>query len=537
MSNNNSRQSSRQASRRNSAQSEYDDWYDGDDVQRPWPEKMGQLIHDQSAAINMALKTTATEAEKEQARKEAKKRIGSEAIRETISMIEPSMDNKFEKLITKRRKRETLPSFNFANSENSTNLNSIIKRTDKIYEGKLTYNDRNWISFLKFVIKEQQRNKLSQDDVIEILRIKLDPYDFEIFETRVEVDGFFKAFDYLRKTYIARPANGDKIKAFHQHKLQFQNMAESLRVLQKKATYAFPKFTYDQIDEKIFDYILVNIKGAMLDKIIDEDEKRNDLIEAGFHCEKLRGEELFDFMETYVKENMKRTFVRNVNSEKEEKDLSNKFKQIWSKLDENEKTQKMLVNNVESMQQNTKPNYSAQKNNENDNKKNTYNKNKGNKNNNRKETEVVHSGGPNYKAAVAMLYNQNPLDKVKDVFFYINKITNDQNRRFRNKITVREKRNNWKPKVEWVGDKYKPDSPAYNGPIFKTQDNRAYLTYNCLQWFNKRCIACGLTTCYDPYGTHCPGRGYEITWSICGNCNRSYHKTAECKVYLEETKN
>ena len=100
MSNNNSRQSSRQASRRNSAQSEYDDWFDGDDIQRPWPEKMGQLIHDQSAAINMALKTTATEAEKEHARREAKKRIGSEAIRETISMIEPAMDNKFEKLIT-----------------------------------------------------------------------------------------------------------------------------------------------------------------------------------------------------------------------------------------------------------------------------------------------------------------------------------------------------------------------------------------------------------------------------------------------------
>ena len=76
-----SRQGSRQGSRRSSVHSEYDDWVDGDPVQRPWPQKMGQLIHDQSAAINMALKTTATEEEKEAARKEAKKRIGSEAIR------------------------------------------------------------------------------------------------------------------------------------------------------------------------------------------------------------------------------------------------------------------------------------------------------------------------------------------------------------------------------------------------------------------------------------------------------------------------
>ena len=310
-----SRQGSRQGSRRSSVHSEYDDWVDGDPVQRPWPQKMGQLIHDQSAAINMALKTTATEEEKEAARKEAKKRIGSEAIRNTINSIEPAIDGKLEKLITKKKKKETLPSFDFEESTDSSELNSIIKRVDKIYDGKLTFNSKNWIHFLKFLIKEQKRNKLSQDDVIEILRIKLDPYDFEIFETRVEVDGFDNAFEDLRKTYVTKPALSSKIKEFHQYKLQ-GDFPQALRMLHTKAKYAYPKLTCSQIDEKVFDYLLVNLRDVLLDKMLEEEEKRNDLIEAGFACEKLRGEELFDFLEECAKES--NTYVRYCSTEEEE---------------------------------------------------------------------------------------------------------------------------------------------------------------------------------------------------------------------------
>ena len=71
-----------------------------------------------------------------------------------------------------------------------------------------------------------------------------------------------------------------------------------------------------QIDEKVFDYLLVNLRDVILNKMLEEDEKRNDLIEAGFACEKLRGEELFDFLEECAKES--NTYVRYCSTEEEE---------------------------------------------------------------------------------------------------------------------------------------------------------------------------------------------------------------------------
>ena len=45
-----------------------------------------------------------------------------------------------------------------------------------------------------------------------------------------------------------------------------------------------------------------------------------------------------------------------------------------------------------------------------------------------------------------------------------------------------------------------------------------------------------LKTCYNPCDIHYSGKGYEITWNICANCNRLYHKTAKCKIFLEKQK-
>merc|ERR1711963_1166910 len=90
------------------------------------------------------------------------------------------------------------------------------------------------MGFLKFLIKEQKKNKLSQDDVIEILRIKLEPYDFEIFETRVEIDGFFKAFEYLRKTNIARPQMATKLKHFINTNFNFKTLLNHYECFRKK---------------------------------------------------------------------------------------------------------------------------------------------------------------------------------------------------------------------------------------------------------------------------------------------------------------
>ena len=133
-----------------------------------------------------------------------------------------------------------------------------------------------------------------------------------------------------------------------------------------------------------------------------------------------------------------------------------------------------------------------------------------------------------------MLFKQYPLDEKKDVNFYVNKITKESNPHYRAEIKIRPRKIGWKPTVNWVGDRYEPDGPEISGNIFKIFGNKSYLTYTILKFFENRCIACGLTTCFDPHGKYCPARGQDTTWMPCQSCNRAFHRTAGCQAYIKE---
>ena len=67
----------------------------------------------------------------------------------------------------------------------------------------------------------------------------------------------------------------------------------------------------------------VNLRDPLFSKMIEEDAKREMLIKKGFNCSKLRGIELFDFLEEKARENLpNKTYVRAVGVEELDKKLS-----------------------------------------------------------------------------------------------------------------------------------------------------------------------------------------------------------------------
>ena len=263
----------------------------------------------------------------------------------------------------------------------------------------------------------------------------------------------------------------------------------------------------------IFDYYKVHLKGKLLREVLDKDIERENAIQTGSTNTRFRGREVCEFIETYAKKNYHQNYdVKMVKQE----DFSQKINEIDAKLKAIDSRQYSAVNNVNT---NTK---SSQR----------SNVNKGN--DSFQSKFLVHSGGPRYKEAVKMLYRQFPIDSNRTTIQYIDKWVDTGNKKFKNSIPVRPVKPGSKPNVIWHGDKYEPDSPPFNGPIFKIQGTRSFLTYEILLYLSDKCIACGLKTCFDPYGKHCPMKMAELSWSICKNCETSFHKTSQCRTYIKE---
>ena len=534
-----SRHNSAPTSRRNSAQSEYDDWFDAYDRnvqmerEEEGPQEVGKILHNVNVALCKALKKDMSDDQRDEVRRMTKKTTGQEAINKAVRSI-PTMhqfQNQFDHIVSYKQIKEPMPEFDFLDSLDSKELNNICKRANIIFEGKLAIDSPKLHSFLKFLIKEQRARHLSVNDVLEIMRIKFDPSDFENFENQVEINGFEIAFYELKECFVQQPLASDKKRTFHQFKLDFSNLKTSLRKMAWEAKNAYPMDSMYDIDEKVFEFLMSNIREPLFSRIVDENEKREYWNKRGFKIARLRNAELFDFTEKIANEMLQKRYVRNL-SEGAEKNLSKqitsqnqRIEAICSDLEETKNQTTRLVNNVQTAP--PKP-PSNQKN------KGQNKKGGGKPKGKYQKPDWVASGSPRYKEAVQMLYQQYPLTDDKDVFYHICIITDNGNKRYTTPIEKRPRKVGWKPTVTWHGNRYETDSPPIKCDLYKIVGNKSYLTYDILKFFEDKCIACGLRSCFDPYGKHCPGNSYETTWSVCYNCGNGFHKTGACLAYVKE---
>ena len=91
-------------SRRSSTTSQPDEFFDAIDV--PLMDKLGTILHNNNAAIMVALDPKATDEEKEQARFESKLTSGPAAVRKTMRFVEKQLnenlfDSKFGEKFSK----------------------------------------------------------------------------------------------------------------------------------------------------------------------------------------------------------------------------------------------------------------------------------------------------------------------------------------------------------------------------------------------------------------------------------------------------
>lgn len=544
------------ASRSSSVGSVKDEWFDADD--REWPDIIERILNNSNAGLIQALDPKLSDKEKLNARKLVKLSTGKAMVSKAIEQIkkdqkekakpqyysDPKVDEKIGCLVTRQKREEKIPNFKFDEKTKNKHdeLNNIIKRIDKIYEKKLNSESPNLDSFVRFLVQEQRRSDLSQDDVIELLRIKLEPIDFETFEQQVKANGFAEAFDEFCDTYVKQGKQNEKVIEFHQFRMNFSKIDESLIQLRTKAKMAYPTFKRAEIDEKVYDYLKVNLREPILSLMLEEAEHRESLRTQGIQCKLLRGRELNKFIEKAFRENPRKQNynIRNVNvvKPKEYHDELRNLRSDMEKLGDAVSTKeyrddlKQLRSDMEKLceQISGATIRMVQKD---DSGRDFSRNNNYSKRTSQIRSENIYSGGPNYKEAVLNLYKQFPLDPTKTVVFYIKNITQEQMPRFRNKFDERIITPGHNPGVTYVGTRYKPDSEEFKGILFRKYGTKTYLTYDALRYFNERCIACGLTSCFDPYGKHCPGKNYEATWSVCANCNRGFHKTAECNAFLE----
>ena len=491
-----SRHNSAPTSRRNSAHSEYDDWHDAYDSEgslereKEGPQEIGRLFHNTNVALCKALRKDLTDDERNEARRMTKKTTGQVAISKAIKTIatkqqlQDKLDHQFGLLVSFKQITEPMPDFDFSSSEDSKELNGICKRAKEIYEGKLTINSPNLHSFLKFLIKEQNARKLSINDVMEIMRLKLDPFDFEIFETQVETNGFHDAFDEFKELYVQQPLLTDKIKAFHQYKLDLHNLRESLRTLANKAKNAYPKLTRTEIDEKIFDYLKVNLRDPLFSKMIEEDAKREMLIKKGFNCSKLRGIELFDFLEEKARENLpNKTYVRAVGVEELDKQLS----ELQHRCD-------TLENKLD-------------------------NKNFSRNSQQKPSKDFVYLNDHRYDDAVEFFNRRYPLGS-KDLKTFISEWTENANRYLPNPIQII----GGHPSVFKSGGKIQSNTPTIDFPIFVFKNNQYFFSNDLLRHFAEFCFKCSLKYCN--VGDNCPYKDSKDTYEICRICQKAMH--SEC---------
>ena len=232
---NRSRSASRNSSRRNSLFVEEEEpfplneqWFDANDDDSDWPESIERLFHNLNAGINISLKKSISDKEKDAARSLLKKTTGAEAAHQTIQKIRNQMEKenfmmqkRIEQLIAPKSLKENIPSFNFSTKENCIDFNNILKRIDRIFDTKITLQSDNLASFLKFLVHLQIHHQLSEYDVIEILHCKLDNQDFEILENQIEANGFQAAFENLCDNFVRKESQTDKTIKFHQYRLDF----------------------------------------------------------------------------------------------------------------------------------------------------------------------------------------------------------------------------------------------------------------------------------------------------------------------------
>ena len=525
------RGNSRNSSRRSSTTSQPDEFFDAENV--PFMEKLGTILHNNNAALMVALDPKATDEEKEHARFESKLTSGPAAVRKTMRFVEKHNDylfdsrfgEKFSKLHSNTIFDDKVPAISLSDSnENNPDLNNIIKRIDMIFEGKMDFNHPYLFSFFKLLSKEQNKHDLNESDVLEILRIKLTPEFFDILEQSIDQDSFEIAFPTFCELYVNKSVSNSKRKEFHQFELDFRNFENSMRLLHMKALKAYPQKSHDQINEIIQHFLHTKLREPLLGELINEIRQREQQNADGIPVKPLVDRELITFLNNHVQKNFQnKRFNRYIpikyssNNEKDIADLKYEMKALRNRTSAAVRnvetdTQIMQNENQNSYQKHEKPN--------------NYSKNQS-------KPIWVENGSPYYKEAVKHLYLQYPLKETDDLANYVREITIQSNPHMTDKVQPRQIKKGYKPRVEFVGKKYLPDGPEFKDKLFKTVGTKSFLTWQILDFFSKRCLSCGLSTCFDPYGQHCPGRNYELTWSLCSNCMRSFHRTKECLCYVD----
>lgn len=519
---------SRSSSRRNSTKSEPDEYYDAKEVLAT--DKLGSILNNTNAAIMVALDKEATEEEIEQARKDAKLTAGPNAIRKTMRWVEENNKEQFDKRFGQKISEfqthliydDKIPNISLP-TDKPTNyeLNNIIKRQNNIYEGKLDFKHPYLFNYFKHIQKEQERYELNKDDMQEILRNKLTPEFYEILDADIEQNGFESAWANFCNLFVNKPVTTSKRKDFHQFELNFNDLENSLKCLQMAAIRAYPKKSQSEIDEMMFHYFSSKLKEPLLGAVLSEQRRREQQRADGFPVCLLIGKELLDFiLHSFRQIQSNRRFLRNSNNDRDIADLRYEMKALRNRTSS-------AIKNVETKQYPEQPKSPTpprhQRAQSNENQRNSANFTK----------IMIEPGSPHYKEAVGHLYKQYPLNE-HDLVYYIRKMTIDSHDHFKKKIKERDVIKNYKPQVQWKGNRYITDEPEFKGELYKTIGNRSYLTWQTLEFFSKRCLACGLFNCFDPYGKHCPARSLEPTWSICNFCLRGFHKTRSCLAILPE---